>query len=152
MNRIHGTALLVMAMSVAAGTQALAAGATIQTGQWRTTNMVLELTNPRMSPAFIAKRKLTPVVAEFCVRNDDLSALIVGSDKMGLCQGQVSFANGRISGTRTCRTGLGDGTRKFEGSYSATKTDYVTEASQKLPKGAAHSKTHVVSERLGACK
>ena len=150
MNHIFRTALIILATSVAS--VALAAGAKIQTGQWRTTNQVLEITNPMMSPTLIARRKQNPVIAEYCVRSDDLSALIVGSDKMGLCQGQVSFANGHISGTRTCRTGLGDGTRKFEGSYTATKTDYVTEANQKLPRGAAHSKTHVVSERIGDCK
>jgi Protein of unknown function (DUF3617) len=124
----------------------------IQPGQWRTTDTVLEMVNPLMSPDMIAKRKAKPLVVEYCVKSDDLRELMVGQDKVGLCQGDISFSNGRISVARTCTTGLGKATRKIEGTYSAVKTDTMRETTLDTPQGPAHSKSHVVSERIGECK
>jgi Protein of unknown function (DUF3617) len=140
-------ALLVMsAPATAADT------AKIQPGQWRTSDTVIEMTNPALSPEMIAQRKAKPAVVEYCVRSDDLRELLVGKDKLGLCDGSVSFDSGRISIARTCTTGLGKSTRKIEGTYTATKTDTMREAKMDTPNGPMSSKTHVVSERIGECK
>jgi hypothetical protein len=124
----------------------------IQPGQWRATDTVIEMTNPLMSAELLARRKAKPTVVEYCVRDGDLRHLLVGTDKAGLCSGDVKFDGGRIALTRTCTTGLGKGTRRIEGTYSAIKTDTIREVTQETPQGVAHSKTHVVSERIGDCK
>jgi hypothetical protein len=110
------------------------------------------MTNPMMSAELLARRKAKPAVVEYCVRDDDLRQLLVGSDKAGLCSGDVKIEGGRIAVSRTCKTGLGKGTRKIEGTYTAVKTDTLREATQDTPQGPAHSKSHVVSERIGDCK
>lgn len=126
--------------------------AKIQPGQWRTTETVIEMNNPMMSAELIARRKAKPAVVEYCVRSDDLRELLVGSDRGGLCEGEVKLTGGRIAVNRTCTTGLGKGTRKIEGTYTAVKTETTRETTQQTPQGPAHSKTHAVSERVGECK
>ena len=132
---------------------AAAPDAKIQPGQWRSTDTVIELSNSTMSADLIARRKSKPAVLEYCVRSDDIAAMLgVGSDKMGLCSGAINIAGGKISILRNCMTGLGKGTRKIEGTYTMTRVDTLREVTQDMPSGApSHSKTHVVSERIGEC-
>ncbi len=138
--------LVISALAAAADT------AKIQPGQWRTSDTVIEMTNPALSPEIIAQRKAKPAVVEYCVRSDDLRDLLVGKDQGGRCEGTISFESGRLSIARTCTTGLGKATRKIEGTYTATKTDTMREAKMDTPNGPMSSKTHVVSERIGECK
>ena len=138
--------LVVSAPAVAADT------AKIQPGQWRTSDTVIEMTNPALSPEIIAQRKAKPAVVEYCVKSDDLRNLLVGKDQAGKCEGNISFDGGRVSIARTCITGLGKATRKIEGTYTATKTDTMRETKMDTPNGPMSSKTHVVSERIGECK
>ncbi len=108
---------------------AFAADGKIQPGQWRSTDTVLEMTNPLLSPEAVAKRKSKPLVAEYCVRSDDLVALVVGEDPGGACEGPISKSGGRISVTRKCASLKS--TRKIEGAYSATKIDTVRDVTMK---------------------
>ena len=126
-----------------------AAGAKIQPGQWRNTDTVVEMTNPLLPPEMVEKRKSKPLVAEYCVRSDDLVALVVGKDQAGVCEGTINTAGGRISVARKCG---GKATRLISGTYTATKIDTVREISMVTAKGPAHTKSHVVSERIGECK
>jgi Protein of unknown function (DUF3617) len=126
--------------------------ATIQTGQWQSTETVSEMVNPLMSPTMVANRLAKPATVKFCVTSPSVRAMLVGADRAGLCSGDVSIANGKISGSRSCTTGLGKGTRRIEGTYSATKVDTMRETNQETPKGAAHTKSHIVSTRIGACE
>ena len=151
--------LLTAATTTAIGAEAkspassaYASTAKIQPGQWRTLDTMIEMTNPLMSPDLIARRKSKPASVEYCVRSDDLRELILGKDKAGLCDGEMTFSAGRIAGSRTCTSGLGKATRKIEGTYSAVKTDTMRETTQETPKGVAHTKSHVVSERIGECR
>jgi hypothetical protein len=124
----------------------------IQPGQWRTTEVVVEMVNPMLAPELIAKRKAGPIVVEYCVRSSSVLTLLgIGKDS-SLCQGPVDIARGRIAVQRTCTTGLGKGTRKIEGTYSRTRMETARETNQESPQGALHSKTKVVSERIGECK
>ena len=127
---------------------ALAAGAKIQPGQWRTTETVLEMTNPLLPPEVVARRKAKPAVVDFCVRSDSLEELLVGRDAGGLCKGEVKIDNGRIAVDRTC----GSGSRKIEGTYTAVKIETLRESRMDTPRGALHSKLRVMSERVGECK
>jgi hypothetical protein len=125
--------------------------ATIQPGRWESTETVAEMVNPLMSDTQVAKRLSTPAVVKFCVTSSSLRDMLVGTDKNGLCTGNVTIANGKISGSRSCTTGLGKGTRTIEGTYSATKVDTMRETNQETPKGPAHTKSHLVSTRIGDC-
>lgn len=125
--------------------------ATIQPGQWQSTETVSQMVNPLMSSTQIAKRLATPAVVKFCVKSASLRDMLVGSDKAGLCSGEVTIANGKIAGSRSCTTGLGKGTRKIEGTYSATSVDTMRETTQETPNGPAHTKSHIVSTRTGNC-
>jgi len=59
---------------------AAAPDAKIQPGQWRSTDTVIELSNSTMSADLIARRKSKPAVLEYCVRSDDIAAMLgVGS-------------------------------------------------------------------------
>jgi hypothetical protein len=88
---------------------------------------------------------------KFCVKSASLREMLVGTDKAGLCSGEVTIAKGKISGSRSCTTGLGKGTRTIEGTYSATSVDTQRETTQDTPKGPAHTKSHIVSTRIGNC-
>ena len=140
--RILGACLLLAAPA------AMAIDGKIQPGQWRTTDTVLEMVNPAMPPEAIARRMAKPVVVEYCVHADNLQEMLVGKDKGGLCNGPISFANGRISVSRTCP----NSTRRIEGTYTSVMTDTQREATLQLPSGAAKTRSHVVSERIGECK
>ncbi len=143
-----------LSIALAAATTISAANAapdaTIQTGQWRTTTTTTELTNPALSATQIARIKSKPVVVTYCVKSASLRALIVGTDAHGLCNGDVSFDNGKIKGSRTCTSGLGKGTRTFEGTYSDTKYELTTSTTQAMPQGPASSKKRSVNERISA--
>ncbi|MFO1217229.1 MAG: DUF3617 family protein [Burkholderiaceae bacterium] len=138
-----------IAMALAVGA-AHGADGKIQPGQWRTTDTVLEMSNPLLPPEAVARRKAKPVVAEYCVRSDDLLELVVGKDQAGLCEGTVKTSGGRISGTRKCSGGKT--TRTIEGTYSATKIDTQREVQLQTAQGTALTKSHVVSERIGECQ
>jgi len=125
--------------------------AAIQPGQWQSTETVSVMVNPLMTAGQIANRLAKPAVVKFCVKSASLRDMLVGTDKAGLCSGEVAIAKGKISGSRSCTTGLGKGTRTIEGTYSATKVDTQRETTQETPKGAAHTKSHIVSERIGDC-
>jgi Protein of unknown function (DUF3617) len=144
--------LPLLALTVASTFAHAADTAKIQPGEWRTTDTVIEMVNPLLSADMIAQRKAKPAVVEYCVRSDDLRTLLVGKDQAGKCEGSISFADGRVSISRTCTTGLGKATRKIEGTYSATKTDTMRESKMDTANGPMSSKTHVVSERIGGCK
>ena len=126
---------------------AIAAGAKIQPGQWRTTETVIEMTNPLLPPEVVARRKAKPAVVDYCVRSDSLEELLVGKDARGLCKGEVKIENGRIAVDRTC----GSGSRKIEGTYTAVKIETLRESRMQTPQGELHSKLRVVSERVGEC-
>ncbi|MFO0700319.1 MAG: hypothetical protein U0236_13930 [Nitrospira sp.] len=48
---------------------------TIQPGQWRTKEEVLEIINPLLPPEMIEKRKSTSMTVEFFVRSSSLESL-----------------------------------------------------------------------------
>jgi len=143
--------IAALALAAAAPLSLAADNAKIQPGQWRSTETVIEMTNPLMSPELVARRKAKPVSVEYCVRSDELRAILVGKDAGGVCAGELSFAGGKVSGTRTCGNGVSKAKRTFEGTWSATKVDTVREAWLETPKGPAHTKVRVVSERIGEC-
>ena len=149
-NTLCTVALLAAALAAVAPAALAAADATIQTGQWRTTTTTSELTNPLLSPTQIARIKSKPVVVTYCVTSPSLRGLIVGTDVHGLCSGDVTFTNGKIAGSRTCTTGMGKGTRTFEGTYSDVKYELTTATTQETPKGPSSSKKHAVNERIAA--
>lgn len=126
---------------------------TIQQGQWRTREEVLEMVNPLLSPEIIEKRKSTPMTIEFCVRSNSLQALVIGKeDKLGLCNGPIDIGKGKISIQITCTTGLGKSAQKIDGSYTPTKIERTRESTMDSPKGQIHTKTKAVLERIGECK
>lgn len=126
---------------------------TIQPGQWRTKEEVLEMVNPLLDPEMVQKRKATPMTVEFCVRSNSLETLLgVGKDKHGLCEGPIDIGKGRISIQRTCTTGLGKGSQKIDGTYTPTRVERIREDTTDTPKGKAHTKTSAVIERVGECK
>jgi Protein of unknown function (DUF3617) len=126
--------------------------AKIQPGQWRSTETVLEFTSTMLDPEMVARRKAKPTVFESCIKSDDLKSRLIGKDKLGLCQGDVTVAGGKIAGSRNCTTGFGKGTRKLVGSYTATRYEYVLESDQATPQGPNHIKSRFVVERTGECK
>lgn len=140
---------LVACASLLAATLCWSADGKIQPGQWRTTDTVLEMENPALSADVIARRKAKPAVVDYCVRSDDLVALVVGKDAAGVCEGAISTSGGRITGTRKC--GGGKAVRSIDGSYSATRIETVRDVRLETPNGTAHTKSRVVSERLGDC-
>src|SRR5689334_14258649 len=107
--------------------------------------------NPLMTAGQVANRLAKPAVVKFCVKSASLREMLVGTDKAGLCSGEVTIAKGKISGSRTCTTGMGKGTRKIEGTYTATTVDTQRETTTDTPKGPAHTKSHIVSTRIGNC-
>ncbi|HEV7693537.1 MAG TPA: DUF3617 family protein [Hyphomonadaceae bacterium] len=124
--------------------------AKIQTGQWESTETVSEMVNPLLSSTQIANRLAKPAVVKFCVKSASLRDMLVGTDKAGLCSGEVAIANGKISGSRNCTAGL-KGTRKIEGAYTVTTVDTMRETTTETQKGPAHTKSHLVSKRIGDC-
>lgn len=123
----------------------------IQPGKWRSTETVLEMTSAMLSPEQVAARKARPVVFESCIASDDLRVRLVGSDKLGLCQGPSDVANGKINIDRQCRTGLGKSARKLQGSYGPTRYEYIQDSDLETPQGASHTKSRIVVERIGDC-
>lgn len=150
-SRTLAPALLACALSTLPA-HGSAADDAIQPGQWRTTEEVVEMVNPMLPPATIARRKSTPMTVEYCVRSSSVQDLMVGKDKAARCEGAIDIAKGRISVQRVCSTGLGKGTRKIDGTYSPTRIEIVQESDQETPKGRMHSKARVLSERIGDCK
>ncbi len=126
---------------------------TIQPGQWRTKEEVLEMINPLLDPKMIEKRKSKPMTVEFCVSSNSLQALVIGKeDKLGLCNGPIDIGKGKISIQITCTTGLGKSTQKIDGTYTSTKIERTRESITDSPKGQIHTKTRAVLERIGECK
>lgn len=118
---------------------------TIQQGQWRTKEEVLEMVNPLLDPEIVEKRKSTPMTVEFCVRSGSLQTLLgVGNEKLGLCNGPMNIGNGKISIERTCTTGLSKSTQKIEGTYTTTRVETTRESTTDSPKGPVRSKTKAV--------
>jgi hypothetical protein len=126
---------------------------TIQQGQWRTKEEVLEMVNPLLAPEMVEKRKSTPMIVEFCVRSNSLESLLgFGRDKHGLCEGPIDIGKGKISTQRTCTTGLGKSIQKIDGTYTTTRIERVREDKTDTPNGLIHMKTKAVIERIGECK
>lgn len=151
MTRTAAIAFLIAGLAAGSAAADPPSDAKIQTGQWQSTETVTEMINPLMSPALVAKRLATPAVVKFCVKSSSLRDMLVGTDKAGLCSGDVTIAGGKISGSRSCTTGLGKGTRTMNGTYTATTVDTMRETTQDTPKGPAHTKSHIVSTRIGDC-
>lgn len=127
---------------------------TIQQGQWRTREEVLEMVNPLLAPEMVEKRKSTPMTVEFCVRSNSLETLLgVGKDKHGLCEGPIDIGMGKISIQRTCATGLGKSIQKIDGTYTSTRIERIRDDTTDTPKGKIHMKTKAVIEQIGGeCK
>ncbi|MBS0150024.1 MAG: hypothetical protein JSR31_03725 [Nitrospira sp.] len=126
---------------------------TIQQGQWRTKEEVLEVINPLPAPEMVEKRNSTPMIVEFCARSNSLESLLgVGKDKNGLCEGPIDIGKGKISSQRTCTTGLGKSIQKIDGIYTTARIERVREDKTDTPKGLVYMKTKAVIERIGECK
>ena len=124
----------------------------IQPGMWRSTETVLEMTSALLSPEQVAARKAKPMVFESCIASDDLRVRLLGSDKLGLCQGRAEVSNGRIDIDRQCRTGLGKTARRLQGTYGPTRYEYVQESELAAPQGTSRTKSRIVVERIGDCR
>ncbi len=126
---------------------------TIQQGQWRTKEEVLEMVNPLLDPELVEKRKSTPIAVEFCVRSSSLQTLLgIGKEKLGLCNGPIEIGSGKISIQRACTTGLGKSAQKIEGTYTPVRVERIREDVTDTPKGQLHMKTKAMLERIGECK
>jgi Protein of unknown function (DUF3617) len=112
-------------------------GATIQPGNWRKETTFTSVSTPGISTTHSAALKALigkPQIETGCMALADMrsASFAVAADG---CQPDMTFVNGRISGTRTCKASGYRRTSSVTGSYSLVSFSMVLKVTDRLSSG-----------------
>lgn len=128
-----------------------AAALGLQPGKWETTVTVTDMEMNgihRSAPAGLNGNKVTSCVTpEMAIKGPDQLIKQAGID---CTTSNVTYADGKISGQRTCKTPMGEMTSVMTGTYSPTESVVDADATV-TGRMTIKEKIHTEARRIGDC-